>query len=425
MRQSLRNFPAFGRGILLVAFAALAASSARAQAASQVPVEWSNAAHDLAEKIASTVTTAHTLAITSVTDVSAGAPIDLQWLRRGVESEITAQGGRLVPFALGSAGSASVDAQVQINVSHDVNGYLLVAQIALANTRQIVVAPVAAAPIVPGPPPAAPVLQRKIVWQQRDPVLDFAQGSPDPSHTLWYILQPDRLSAYEFSGTSQILRVDQQFSRLYTSRDPRGRLTLTDPTHVTAWVAAVRGDGTWNPGFSLACSPNSAEGWPMGAVSWAFDPSHNYFSGAITLSQGLVTHYPPFYSAAFLPNASGGSASRWLLAGLNGQALLFTGSADPSAAFLGWGSDIVSLNSACGHSWQVLVTGAGDWNEPDSIQLYQIADKQADAVGDPLQFPGPVLSLWPSADFNSARVVVHNLQTGMYEASIVSIGCSD
>jgi hypothetical protein len=425
MRQSLRKLSVFWRQILLVFCAALAANSARAQAVPQVPVQWSNAAHDLAEKIASTVTTAHTLTIATVADVSAGAPVDLQWLRRTVESQISTEGGRLVQFALGSTAPAPADAQVQITVSRDVNGYLIVAQIALGNTKQIVAAPVAAAQVVPGPPPAAPVLQRKIVWQQSEPILDFAEGSPDSSHTLWYILQPDRLSAYEFSGTSQILHVDQQFSRVYTSRDARGRLTLADPTHVTAWVAAVRCDGTWNPGFSLNCSPAAGEQWPMGTVNWAFDPSHNYFSGAVTLSQSIVTHYPPFYSAAFLPNASGGSASRWILAGLNGQALLFTGSADPAAAFFGWGSDIVSLNSACGHAWQVLVTGAGDWNEPDSIQLYQIADKQANAVGEPLQFPGPILSLWPSADFQSARVVFHNLQTGMYEASTVSVGCSN
>lgn len=401
------------------------ATSVRAQTPPQVPVQWSDAAQTLAEKIASTVTSAHTLTISSVSDVSAGAPVDLQWLRQTIESEITTQGGRLVQFALGSAAAAPADAQVQITVSHDVNSYLLVAQIALGGTKQIVVAPVAAAQFVPGPPAAAPVLQRRIVWQQADPILDFAEGSPDASHTLWYILQPDRLSAYEFSGASQILHVDQQFSRLYTSRDARGRLTLADPTHVTAWVAAVRCDGNWNPGFSLNCSPNVGEQWPIGTVNWAFDPSHDYFNGAVTLSQGIVTHYPPYYSAAFPPDASGGSASRWILAGLNGQALLFTGSAEPSAAFFGWGGDIVSLNSACSHSWQVLVTGAGDWTEPDSIQLYKIADKQANAVGEPLQFPGPILSLWPSADFQSARAVVHNLQTGMYEASIVSIGCSN
>ncbi len=425
MRQPLRNFPALWREILFVFFAALVARGIRAQSAPQVPVPWNDAAQSLAEKIASTVTIAHTLTITSVTDVSTGAPIDLQWLRQSVESETTTQGGRLVQFAMGSTGAVAADAQVQISVSHNVNGYLLIAQITLGGTKQIVVAPVAATQVVPGPPAAAPLLQRRIVWQQADPILDFVEGAPDSSHTLWYILEPDRLSAYEFNDGSQILHVEQEFSRLYTSRDARGRLTLTDPTHVTAWVAAVRCDGTWNPGFSLNCSPNVGQEWPMGTVNWAFDPSHNYFSGAVTLSAGIVTHYPPFYSAAFPPNATGGSASRWILAGLNGQALFFTGSAEPAAAFFGWGSDIVSLNPACGHSWQVLVSGAGDWTEPDRVQLYQIGDNQASAVGEPLQFPGPILSLWPSADFQSARVVFHNLQTGMYEASILSIGCGN
>ncbi|MGH9687037.1 MAG: hypothetical protein ACRD5K_08110 [Candidatus Acidiferrales bacterium] len=425
MRQSFRTFSAFWRAILLVCCIALTARFSRAQSASTAPVPWSDAANSLAEKIASTVTTAHTLTITSVTDVSAGAPIDLSWLRHTIESEISAQGGRLFQNALGSAAPAPVDAQVQIAVTRNFNGYLLVAQIAFGASKQIVVAPVFAVQSAPGPPGAVPLLQRKIVWQQTDPILDFAEGSPDSSHTLWYILEPDRLFAYEFSGTSKILQVDQQFSHLYTSRDARGRLALTDPTHVTAWVAAVHCDGTWNPGFSLNCSPNVGQQWPAGTVKWAYDPSHNYFTGAVTLSAGVMTNYPPFYSAAFPPAASGGSASRWILAGLNGQALLFTGSAQASATFFGWGSDIVSLNSACGRSWQVLVTGPGDWTEPDRIQLYQIADRQATAVGEPLQFPGPVLSLWPSADAQSARVVFRNLQTGMYEASILSVGCSN
>lgn len=425
MTQALGKFSAFLRAILLVSCIALAAICARAQSASTVPVPWTDAANSLAEKITSTVTTSHTLTITTVTDVSAGAPVDLSWLRHTIESEITTQGGRLFQNVLGSAGPAPVDAQVQIAISHNINGYLLVAQIALGGSKQIVVAPVAGTQSVPGSPGPVPELRQRVVWQQTDPILDFAEGSPDSSHTLWYILEPDRLSAYEFSGASQILEVDQHFSRLYTSRDARGRLALTDATHVTAWVAAVHCDGTWNPGFSLSCSPNIGQQWPVGTVNWAYEPSRNFFTGAVTLSAGVVTHYPPFYSAAFPPSASGGSASRWILAGLSGPALLFTGSAQASATFFDWGSDIVSLNSACGQSWQVLVTGPGDWTEPDRIQMYQIADRQATAIGEPLQFPGPILTLWPSADSQSARVVFRNLQTGMYEASILSVGCSN
>lgn len=423
MRQPLRNFSAFLRAIPLLLCIALASQSARAQA-SQVPVGWSNAAHSLAEKIVEAVTSAHTLAITQVQDVSAGAPVDLSWLRQAVQSEITSEGGRLVPYAAGAA-SPPPDALVGIAVSHNVNGYLLIADITIVKMKQIVVAPVAAVPVVAGPPGPAPVLKRKIVWEQTEPILDFAEASSDSSRTLWYILGPNRLSAYEFNGASQVLHVDEPFSRLYTSRDSRGRLALTDPTHVTAWVAAVKCDGTWNPGFSLSCSPNVGQQWPMGTVNWAYDPTHNYFTGAVTLSAGVATHYPSFYSAAFPPSTSGGSTSRWILAGLNGQALLFTGSAQASAVFSDWGSDILSLNSACGPSWQVLVTGPGDWTEPDRIQLYQIAGHQATAVGEPLQFPGPILSLWSSPDYQSARVVFRNLQTGMYEASIVSVSCSN
>lgn len=424
MSQFLRKLSVRGFAVLFIIFCALAAQSVRAQSEPQIPGEWSDAAHALAEKIAASVTTAHALTISSVTEVSPGAPIDLLWLRHAVESEITTEGGRLVQFAMGSAAPTPADAQVQIAVSHNVTGYLLAAQIVLGGAKQIVVVPVAAVAVPAGPPVATPVLQRKIVWQQSDPILDFAEGSPDSSHTLWYILEPDRLSAYEFNGSSEILHTEQRFSRVYTSRDARGRLALEDPTHISAWVAAVRCDGSWNPGFALNCSPNVGQQWPAGTVSWAYDPTHNYFTGAVTLSAGVVTHYPPFYSAAFPPDA-GGSTARWVVAGINGQALLLTGGADASAAFFGWGSDIISLNSACGHSWQVLVSGPGDWSEPDRIQLYQIANRQAAAVGEPLQFPGPILSMWPSSDSQSARVVFRNLQTGMYEASTVSVGCSN
>jgi hypothetical protein len=423
MSLSRRNLSSFLRAIVVACCVALAAESARSQSSGELPLAWSNAAHTLAEKIAEDVTPAHTLTIVDVKDITAGAPIGLARLRQAVQSEIVSEGGRLVTSPPGSL-PAAADAQVQITVSHDATGYLLVAGIVLGGSTQAATAAVAATQVAPGPPAPAPVLQRKIVWQQAEPFNDFAEGSPDSDHTLWYILEPDRLVAYEFTGNSQILQDARPFSRLYTSRDSRGRLDLTDATHVTAWIAAARCDGTWNPGFSLNCVPNVGQLWPMGTASWTYDPTHNYFSGAVTLSTNLVVHYPPFYSAAFSSGSSGGSASRWIFAGLDGQSQLFAGSAQPAATFSGWGSDIVSIASACGPSWQVLVTGPGDWTEPDRIQLYEISDQAAIAVGEPLRFPGPILSLWPSADGLSARVVSRNLQTGTYEASIVSVSCS-
>ena len=70
-------------------------------------------------------------------------------------------------------------------------------------------------------------------------------------------------------------------------------------------------------------------------------------------------------------------------------------------------------------------TAAGDWTEPDHIQLYEITGDQAVAQGQSLEFSGPVLALWPADDGKSARSVSRNPGTGFYEASIVSVTCGD
>jgi len=81
------------------------------------------------------------------------------------------------------------------------------------------------------------------------------------------------------------------------------------------------------------------------------------------------------------------------------------------------------LTSACGGSL-TLSSGPGDWTEPDFVQAYADKNRQ-DAVGQPVQFPGPIFALWVEEDGKSARAVSRNLQTGKYEASIVSVSCSD
>jgi hypothetical protein len=79
---------------------------------------------------------------------------------------------------------------------------------------------------------------------------------------------------------------------------------------------------------------------------------------------------------------------------------------------------------ACGVSSLKLVTGLGDWTEPDFVQAYGVKN-QADAVSEKIQLPGPVLVLWRDDDGKLARVVSRSLQTGAYEASIVSVSCGN
>jgi hypothetical protein len=80
----------------------------------------------------------------------------------------------------------------------------------------------------------------------------------------------------------------------------------------------------------------------------------------------------------------------------------------------------------CGDSSILLVTGTGDWTQPDSVQGYLFTDilSRPIASGSPISFDGPVLALREDGKGNAARAVVHNLKTGNYEGYIVTATCS-
>jgi hypothetical protein len=84
------------------------------------------------------------------------------------------------------------------------------------------------------------------------------------------------------------------------------------------------------------------------------------------------------------------------------------------------------LSERCGDKSVALVSGNGDWTQPDSLQGYLLNDVvRPDAVpaGSPIDFDGPIMSM-ESDDRESVRVIVHNLKTGNYEGYIVTATCS-
>lgn len=199
----------------------------------------------------------------------------------------------------------------------------------------------------------------------------------------------------------------------------------------------------------LACaaypSTNPAVDWPL--VTGAqrqdaqFESNRNFFAGLVSVDGTTESAIPPFYTGAARGTADG---MEWLIAGVDGKASLFDSSKKLIATFSGWGDQVATIETGCDDSWQVLTTGTGDSMAPDHIQIYDIRSypssqtsarstgsenettpPEAVAVGQPLDFPGPILTLWPSADLKSARVVSMNLQTRMYEGSIVSVSCGE
>ena len=68
---------------------------------------------------------------------------------------------------------------------------------------------------------------------------------------------------------------------------------------------------------------------------------------------------------------------------------------------------------------------AGDAEDHDQIQAYEMVDGQAVAASDLLFLPGPVTALWPSETPGQSTVVIRNSKTGNYEASRLGVACTE
>jgi hypothetical protein len=90
------------------------------------------------------------------------------------------------------------------------------------------------------------------------------------------------------------------------------------------------------------------------------------------------------------------------------------------------GSVSTELSEKCDGGLIELVSGSGDWTQPDSIEGFEYAQAGIPAVpaGNTLNFEGPVMSLMSNGKGVIARVVVHNLRTENYEAYLVTATCS-
>jgi hypothetical protein len=81
----------------------------------------------------------------------------------------------------------------------------------------------------------------------------------------------------------------------------------------------------------------------------------------------------------------------------------------------------IEMKSVCAGASQFLATGARDYTQTDSLQVFQMESSGAVAVSSELDFPGPITALHAGAD--PPRAVVRNLTTGNYEAYRLSYSC--
>jgi hypothetical protein len=180
--------------------------------------------------------------------------------------------------------------------------------------------------------------------------------------------------------------------------------------------------------LELTCEKGGAGPWPIFAGgqdrgSMNMVENRNYFGGDLDIYGDVEVETLPFFSVAVMKRMNGGD---WILAELDGKSRKYQDSSTAAATYAGWGDNVVSIAQGCGDDWQILASATGDWTEPDRLQSYEVSgDAPPRPNSEPLEFPGPILALWPSLNGSTARVVSKNLKTGVYEASIVSVACGN
>ncbi len=377
---------------------------------------------ELAQKIYA-ATGPHTSIALEVRNLSPLGTAEFARVRGALEGELRSRGARL-------AAAPPADAEVRVTLAENVQGYLWVAEIHRGDAQQVVMV------VAPGAMPGAPsisspalTLHKELVWQQPQPILDFVLPPLAPDGMpLLLVMEPERIAMYRF--TESRWRFQQAESVPHQNpwpRDVRGRLGL-DREGYNAGLPGVSCEGVVHRELTTECRDGSEaeDEWPLDAGgeergSAPFTATRNYFTGLVTTYGRTEEKLPPFFSAAVMKSRE---VTHWILTGLDGVARLYEDSATPAAVYSGWGSEIAAVGSGCGAAWQVLVTRAGDWTQPDSVATYEIDGGQAVAVSQPVEFAGPIVSLWPATDGKTANAVVHDLKSGQYEAYSLSIICS-
>jgi len=373
----------------------------------QAADDLNGAARELARKTVAFAGRGETVAI-AWRNLSPLNSSDLSQVRAAVETALRESGFRLVE----TGGSA----EARLTLSENQSQYLIVAEVRKGEERQTFIAAWKRPGAEASPTSTAAVtLDRKLLWEQTDPILDVAIS---PGAML--VLSPARLTLYarRDSGFEERQSVPIVPPRPWP-RDPRAHLRLTG-TAFRAFLPGALCTGAIDPALTLECRP-SDELWTLDSGSRtvllaAFAPGRNHFDGHIVTQTGARKTVPPFYTA-------GAVEPFWIFTLVDGRTQIVDANLDPAGLIAGWGSDLAATDARCGAGTQILATKPGDSHETDSIRAYSLINRVPAPLTAPVDFPGPVTALWTSNGI-SAIAVVLDLSTGRYQAYLLTVLCA-
>jgi hypothetical protein len=400
MRRLRRRFPVL---ILLLTIAATCA-----QAASR----FDDSVAELAQKISAlagpgTATLELRSASTLPEDqVSAiGHALEQQMHRAGVQ--------------LVSAHDAATD--IRVTFSENQRGWLWIAEVQQGTETRVAMIELPGERTTSSPVNSAMLTLRSSLVLSADEALLDLQPVRSPQGAM-AALMPGSVVLYEqSSGRWKPWRTLPVGANAPLPRDPRGKIVPgTDhPFDVYLPGQSCTASAGADAAIALNCDA-SDDPWPLGAQRAFYNSARNYFTGL--LAPGLGQTVPAFYSAAALPRAK---YVLWLFAGIDGRVRALDGVSEVQlgAAARNWGADITAIQTTCGSGTQVLAAESGTDPASDSLQAFEIADREPSAASEPLKFNGSITALWPTAENTAATAIVRTPQGG-YDAYNITLACN-
>ena len=275
---------------------------------------------------------------------------------------------------------------VAFTISHNAAGLLLVAEIARSDGRQVEM--VAYKPPAAPPPSPHAVLEKRLIWEQSEAMLDLAVAGDsmlvlEPTDVVAYAR---RASGWERTGTSVL-------EGAVAVRDPRGRIEISGDSF-TAFL----------PG--LVCHGVHCE---SGGREVRFTAARN------TLQ---LEDWPPVFSFAQVEERA---RPLYLTADLDGRTHVYNAAKRPAGAFDSWGDDFAAIAGECGSGPVILAASPGARGTADSVEAFNLVDRKPEQIGDAADFEGPVTALWPSG--SGALAIARNPATGHYAAYDLRLDC--
>jgi hypothetical protein len=351
-----------------------------------------------------------------------GAAVAVTWRKNSTPDVVAAQARSSFETALQEAGLRVSEigpaAELRITISENTAQFLLVEEAVKGDEHQVFIAfwKRSEAPSAPAPGVS---LEKKLLWEQDEPILDVAFPSAG-----MLVLSPTSVTLYTHAGAQWESQRDVPLAPAKPwPKDVRGRLRLKG-TGFQALLPDLQCEGASDPALTLDCHA-SEDAWVLESGSRAlllanFSSARNYFDGRVTTQTGQRKTVAPFFSAASVESQG---RTLWLLATLDGKIQILDAMLEPAGtSTVAWGSDIAGTDAHCGTGSQVLATRPGDRGQSDSVQAYTIVDRSPEPLTDAVELPGPVLALWTSGG-NGVTAVVRDLRTGKYAAYALVVVC--